>query len=187
MANELDYSYLAELVDYARKGDSDAFAELYAATYQKQYRFAYQYLKDPYLAQDALQETYITALKNLHKLKDSMLFISWLNQIHFRVCFNIHKTQKRYSEELSDYTSNNIHGKPASSYTPEEEIVHVDEQKYIMEKVLALPSTESQIILMKYYQNMKLTEIADILEMSVSSVKRHLVKGRENLSKSLER
>lgn len=187
MANELDYIYLAELVDHARKGDSDAFAELYAATYQKQYRFAYQYLKDSYLAQDALQETYITALKNLHKLKDSMLFISWLNQINFRICFSIYKTQKRYSEEILDYNTNNIHGKPAVSHTPEEEIVHVDQQKYILKKVLELPFTESQVILMKYYHNMKLAEIADMLEISVSSVKRYLAKGREILSKTLER
>ena len=42
----LDYSYMAELVVNAQGGDSDAFAELYAATYQKQYQFAYSYLKD---------------------------------------------------------------------------------------------------------------------------------------------
>ena len=37
---ELDYEYLAQLVRETQKGDSDAFAELYTATYQKQYRFA---------------------------------------------------------------------------------------------------------------------------------------------------
>lgn len=84
---ELDYDYISTLVSRARTGDSDAFAELYAATYQKEYRFAYNYLKDEYLAQDALQETYILALKNLYTLRDSKLFISWLNQINFRVCF----------------------------------------------------------------------------------------------------
>lgn len=186
MAAELDYIYLAELVNHARNGDSDAFAELYAATYQKEYRFAYHYLKDAYLAQDALQETYITALKNLHKLKDSMLFVSWLNQINFRICFNICKQQHRYTEELSDYSNNDICGKPSLSNTPEEEIVHIDEQKYIMKKILSLPLIESQVILMKYYQNMKLTDIADTLEISTSSVKRYLAKGRDHLAQSLK-
>lgn len=46
MAMELDYDYLAKLVERTQMGDSDAFAELYTATYQKQYRFAYQYTKD---------------------------------------------------------------------------------------------------------------------------------------------
>lgn len=53
--DELDYNYLAELVLKTQRGDSEAFAELYTATYQKQYRFAYRYAKDAYLAQDILQ------------------------------------------------------------------------------------------------------------------------------------
>lgn len=96
----LDYNYLADLVVSAQKGDSDAFAELYAATYQKQYNFAYSYLKDEFLAQDALQEIYITALRNLSKLKNPMLFIAWLNQINFRICFHLYQRQERYNEEL---------------------------------------------------------------------------------------
>ena len=60
---ELDYDYIAKLVRKTQEGDSDAFAELYTATYQSQYRFAYQYVKDPYLAQDILQEVYILVLK----------------------------------------------------------------------------------------------------------------------------
>ena len=77
----LDYQYIAKLVTRTMTGDSDAFAELYAATYQRLYHFAYHYLKDEYLAQDALQETYILVLKNIHSLKNPELFISWLNQI----------------------------------------------------------------------------------------------------------
>ena len=57
MAMELDYDYLAKLVERTQIGDSDAFAELYTATYQKQYRFAYQYTKDSYLAQDIQFDT----------------------------------------------------------------------------------------------------------------------------------
>ena len=42
----LDYQYLAQLVKRAQMGDSDAFAELYVATYLRQYRFSYRYLRD---------------------------------------------------------------------------------------------------------------------------------------------
>ena len=96
----LDYNYVANLVVNAQLGDSNAFAELYAATYQREYHFAYCYLRDEHLAQDALQETYIIALKNISKLKDPMLVIAWLNQINFRVCFHLHKKQERYNAEL---------------------------------------------------------------------------------------
>lgn len=47
---ELNYDYIAKLVRKTQAGDSDAFAELYTATYKKQYYFTYQYVKDSYLA-----------------------------------------------------------------------------------------------------------------------------------------
>lgn len=112
----LDYNYVADLVVKAQNSDSDAFAELYAATYQKQYQFAYSYLKDEYLAQDALQETYIIAFKDLSKLKDPLLVLAWLNQINFRVCFKMHQKQKRYSAEIADYE--NFDGEPPVSPPP---------------------------------------------------------------------
>ena len=74
MAMELDYDYLAKLVERTQMGDSDAFAELYTATYQKQYRFAYQYTKDSYLAQDILQDVYILVLKKYSYTEESTPF-----------------------------------------------------------------------------------------------------------------
>ena len=90
MAMELDYDYLAKLVERTQMGDSDAFAELYTATYQKQYRFVYQYTKDSYLAQDILQDVYILVLKNIHTLKNPRLFVSWLHQINIPHLFRHH-------------------------------------------------------------------------------------------------
>ena len=187
---ELDYDYISTLVSRARTGDSDAFAELYAATYQKEYRFAYNYLKDEYLAQDALQETYILALKNLYTLRDSKLFISWLNQINFRVCFNMHRKQNRFDQELSVYAKEDMKGNKRHMKhhpNPEEQVIRVDEQEYIMKKILDLSFTESQAIIMKYYQKMKLEDIADVMEVSRSTVKRYLNSGRTKLAQTLER
>lgn len=187
----LDYKYIAKLVSRAQIGDSDAFAELYAATYQRQYLYAYHYLKDEYLAQDALQETYILALKNLVKLKDPTLVISWLNQINFRVCYNLHKKQKLYNSEMVIDNAAVLEGSldaEGLSYhdSPEEAVIKVDSKDYLMNQILNLPFTESQVILMKYYQNLKLNDIAQLMDISRSSVKRYLASGRERLAKILQ-
>lgn len=187
----LDYKYIAKLVSRAQIGDSDAFAELYAATYQRQYLYAYHYLKDEYLAQDALQETYILALKNLVKLKDPTLVISWLNQINFRVCYNLHKKQKLYNSEMvidNDAVLEGSLDTGGLSYhdSPEEAVIKVDSKDYLMNQILNLPFTESQVILMKYYQNLKLNDIAQLMDISRSSVKRYLASGRERLAKILQ-
>lgn len=170
----LDYSYMAELVVNAQGGDSDAFAELYAATYQKQYQFAYSYLKDEYLAQDALQETYIIALKEITKLKDPMLLVAWLNQINFRVCFQLHKKQKRYDAEMRGYYDDTEEGNkmalamsqaemsPSSDGNPEDMVVQVDSREYIMNQILKLPFTEAQVIILRFYRSLKYLSLIHI-------------------------
>lgn len=181
---EIDYQYIGDLVEQARGGSSDAFAELYAATYKKQYLFACGYLKDEYLAQDALQETYILAFKNLSSLQDTRLFISWLNQINFRVCYDMNIKQKQFSflslddEDMPEIADNRLP-------QPEEEAVRIDEQKYLIEQIMALPFSESQAIFLYYYKNQKIDDIAYIMETSRSSVKRHLKSGKARLKKAL--
>lgn len=181
----LDYQYIAEVAEKAQSGDSDAFAELYAATYQKQFRFAYNYLKDEYLAQDALQEAYILVLKNITTLKDPKLFISWLNQISFRVCFKLYRKQERYSTELSEFQNGAGQYQAMQDQGPEEQTVKIDQQEFIIRQVMSLPFSESQAIILHYYHEMTLKDIAKLMEISVSSVKRYLASGRERLKKIL--
>lgn len=185
---ELDYQYLAELVKKAQGGNSDAFAELYAATYQKLYRFADSYLKDKYLAQDAVQETYISVLKGLNKLKDPQLFISWLNQIAFRVCFRIQKQQTHFHEDgVSVNESDRDRDIPDSSQDPELQVIQVDEHNYLLKQILKLPFSESQALTLKYLNNMTLDDIADLLDISRSSVKRYLSSGKKRLGTLLQK
>lgn len=156
---ELNYDYIAKLVRKTQAGDSDAFAELYTATYKKQYYFTYQYVKDSYLAQDILQDVSILVLKNIRTLKNPRLFISWLNQINFRVCYNVCQQRLRHEQEL-ELTEN---------INPE-----------------TLPEHNlSQTIIMRYYNDMTLDEIADAMNCSRSTVKRRLVQGKLELKAKL--
>lgn len=188
-----DYNYIADLVTRAQANDSDAFAELYAATYQRQYHFSYRYLKDEYLAQDALQETYTIALGSLSKLKEPNLVLAWLNQINFRVCYNLNQKQQRYRKEMTDYEDASLEESyiPSSEQAspdsdPEATVIQVDSKKYLMNQILKLPFTESQVILLKYYRHMKHDEIAQLMDISRSSVKRYLNSGLKHLHKVLQ-
>lgn len=198
----LDYNYIADLVISAQNNNSNAFAELYAATYQKQYHFAYSYMKDEYLAQDALQETYIIAFKELSRLRDPMLFIAWLNQINFRVCYQLYNKQKQYAQEMLDYNGSDVgtESNPASAppdltssqallsevNDPEDIAVRSDSREYIMNQILKLPFTEAQVIILKFYQNLKHDEIAELMDISRSSVNRYLNSGKKHLATVLQ-
>lgn len=180
----LDYQYLASLVRQAQAGDSDAFAELYLATYQMIYRFAYRYLRSEEDAKDAVQDTYIIVLRKIRMLKDPQLFVSWLNQIAFRVCFGIQKKKS----EVERVESNQLTDKMASAAEqPEEMAIRIGEKKFIIRQIMSLPFSESQVLILHYYDEMKIGDIAHLLDISRSSVKRYLASGREKLGLLIER
>lgn len=177
-----DYQYIASVVQRAQKKDSDAFAELYAATYQKCYRFACRYLRDEDLAEDALQEIYTLVFKKIQSLRDPKLFISWLKQITFRVCFNMQKKNESLTVPLEE-----VENMSSPEASPEEMAISVEERSFIFRQIMGLPSTEAQAIILRYYNNAKEEEIAKLLDMSKSSVKRYLASGRKKLSLLVER
>lgn len=183
---ELNYTYIGQLVERAQDGDSNAFAELYAMTYQHTYNYAAHYLRDSQLAQDALQETYILALRNITGIKDPPLFVAWLNQICFRVCYDMsRKNRQEYGDnnpELLELLKDEY-----TSHNPEEQCESDDEILRLKDAVLSLPFTEQQVIVMRYYNDMKLEEIASALDCSRSSVKRYLISARQRLAGMLRK
>lgn len=183
---ELDIQYIASLVLSARQNNSDAFASLYAMTYDKVYNYARHYLRDDYIAQDALQEIYILALKNLEKLKDPTLFIAWLNRITFNVCCDFIKkikgavppdTNPELLESIMDENP---------SFNPETYYQQEDEHSRLRKAVDDLPFREKQVIIMRFYNNMKLEDIASACGISRSSVKRYLASGQAALKQKMK-
>lgn len=183
---ELDIQYIASLVLRARQKDSDAFASLYAMTYDKVYNYARHYLRDDFTAQDALQEIYILALKNLEKLKDPTLFVAWLNRISFNVCFDFSRKNKDTaspdtSPELLESVMDENPG-----FNPEERYQQEDERERLRKALDSLPFREKQVIVMRFYNNMKLEDIADACGISRSSVKRYLASGEAALKEKMK-
>lgn len=178
---ELNITYIAGLVIRARQKDSDAFAELYAMTYNKVYNYTRHYLRDSHLAQDALQEIYILALKNLNKLNDPTLFIAWLNRICFNVCYDMTQKQKNNMNQTCDSELLSIIPDVHPSSDPEYNYQKKEEAFRLKEALEKLPFHEKQVLVMRYFNNMKLEDIAVSMDISRSSVKRYIASGQDNL------
>lgn len=183
---ELNISYIAGLVLRAKANDSDAFAELYAMTYNKVYNYARHYLRDDYLAQDAMQEVYILALKNLNKLNDPTVFIAWLNRISFNVCYDMSKKLQQGNGQFSDPEVLEIIEDEHLSANPEASYQKKDEMLRVNQALDQLPFNEKQVLIMRFYNDMKLEAIAAAIDISRSSVKRYIASGQEKLKKILK-
>lgn len=183
--SDIDYLYLGSLVRKAQHGDSNSFAELYAMTYQKQYNYSYYYLKDSYLAQDAVQEVYIHVLKHIKDIKDPQLFMAWLNQITFRTCFDICKKRDRHYGEINPLALE-LKEDLYEDHNPEEKTQKQDECYRLQKAINNLPPNEQQVIVMKYFNNMTIDEIVQATGISRSTVKRYLASGKEHLLEAMQ-
>lgn len=170
--SNLDIQYVAELVPQAQAGDSNAFAEIFAATCQKQFAFARSYLKDELLAQEALQNAYIQALKGIPQLREPTLVVAWLNQLTLRSCFRVQQSHRRFAgAEGSPETCN-----------PENLILEINGKAFNVRMVMTLPFSEAQTILLRYFCRMKIGAIASLLEIRRSAVRQYIDSGRRRLN-----
>ncbi|MDE5747952.1 MAG: RNA polymerase sigma factor [Acetatifactor sp.] len=182
---EPNHQYLARLVTRFKQQDTDAFAELYALTYNKVYNYARHYLKDEYLAQDAMQEVYIAAFRNIDKLSDPTLFIAWLNRISFHVCYDIRQKQFGHSE-ISDPELLKLVRDEHPDSDPEALALRSSEIRQLRQAMEELPFQERSVLSMRYYNDMKLEEIASTMELSRSTIKRYITSAKEHLARKLK-
>lgn len=181
---ELDHSYISSLVVLAKANDSNAFAELYGLTYPKVYNYACHYLKDQFLAQDAVQETYILAFKKLSALNDPTLFVAWLNQISFHVCYRLAQKRNDNYGIIDDEILELICDEKLYR-NPEGQTIHNDIRKTLHEAIELLPILERQVIILRFFNEMKIDEIVDATNLSKSTVKRYLNHAQETLKQKM--
>jgi RNA polymerase sigma-70 factor (ECF subfamily) len=179
---EPDHIYLAGLVRKVQKNDSNAFAELYGLTYKRVYNYALCYLRDAYLAQDAVQEVYILVLKKIGQLNDATLFTAWLNQIGFHVCYDMCRHRSSDYGDITDPELLDILEDKNSDSNPENHAQNSDENSRLHESIDNLPANEKQVIVLRYFNELKIDDIAETMCISRSTAKRYLASGQEHLA-----
>ena len=146
-------------------------------TYEKDLlRLCRVYLKEESLAEDAMQETFIKAYKNLHTFRGDSSDKTWLFRIAINVCRDMQRTSWfRNIGCMVSLDSVQIQ-QPQKS-----EISHA-----LMDEIMRLPKKYREVILLYYYEDMKQNEIAEILGVSVTTVCRRIEKARELLKDMLK-
>ena len=89
-----------DLVERARRGDHDAFSVLAGATIGRLDAAARLILKDPSLAQDAVQETLVRCWRDLPTLRDPDRFEAWLHRLFLNACRDELRSVKRRIVEV---------------------------------------------------------------------------------------
>ena len=175
---------IKELVLSAKNGNKKAFDKLYELTSNDVWFTCLSLLKDEENAKDIMQETYITAFLKLNTLKDEEKFCGWLTAIATNKCKNKLKGKVEYQiddEILIAKTETD------ELMLPEEYINKAEKRKVllqIMEDTLSF--NQYQTVLMFYFDEMSISEIAQGLEISEGTVKSRLNSSRAKMKTAIE-
>ena len=175
---------IKELVLSAKNGNKKAFDKLYKLTSNDVWFTCVSLLKDEENAKDIMQETYITAFLKLDTLKDEEKFCGWLTTIATNKSKNKLKGKVEYQIDdevlITEAETDEL-------MLPEEYITKAEKRKVllqIMEDTLSF--NQYQTVLMFYFDEMSISEIAQGLEISEGTVKSRLNSSRAKMKTAIE-
>lgn len=174
----MDYHRISQLVERVQQNDSDAFAELYSLTYQKFYYFALTILHNEFDVQDILQDVYIQILQSIQVLKNTTAFIAWAERIIYHDCI---KFKNRQTEIPTD---DDIIYTESSSENPLNRLVNRELSQTLLNMIYELDSIFRTTIYLRYVEQLKLSEIAEITDCPVGTVKSRLHLAKKQLHKA---
>ena len=177
-----DYKRHEPIVSRAIAGDSEAFSELYRLTWRRQYVIVKKYFNSDILAEDILQDIYVKLLQSISTLKNPKTFMAFLNRITYNTCISYYRKKEPQNEQhCSDDTLFLNQPEMDLVFIPEEKALRDERYSALAEAMKTLSADERFLLSMRYYQNNKLSEIAEIMNCSLSTVKRRLNTAQKTL------
>ncbi len=159
-----------------KSSNKDLLEKIILEKYNQYYRLAYSYVHNEADAFDIVQNGAYKALRGNDTLKNPEYAETWVYRIMLNECFRHLKQPQKYSyESLQEEKGFEL------SYT-EDHCEKIDLQRALD----SLPQKDKAVIILRYFEDRKLDEIADILEENLNTVKSRLYRSMKKLRSFLE-
>ena len=177
------------LVRQAQAGNEEAFNELYQRSAAMIYRTIFSMVKDEDTAWDIHQNSYILAYRSLQKLEKPEAFLPWLRRIAVNEAVKTLKKEQplRFTDLADEDGEEPQFAETRDSYQPEIALDRQESARLVREILEKLPQKQKLIVGMYYYEECSISEIAETLQVSQSTVKTHLRLGRMRVEAEVRR
>lgn len=155
------------------KEKADKVSEALLENYERLYRFAYSYVSNEQDAMDIVQEAAYKAIRSCETLKNEKYTVSWLFTIVRNLALDVQEKRKREQPGLiEDYLENK-----------EEFIVQTQDDcgTELSEALKVLEEKERTIIVLRFFEDKKLNEIAEIMGENINTIKSRLYRALQKL------
>jgi RNA polymerase sigma-70 factor (ECF subfamily) len=176
---------MSDLLDRCRAGEALAVEALVRAHQDAVYRLAYSILGDADEADEAAQETFLAALGSLDRYRGEAAFTTWLYAVTVNVCRMRRRRWQvwaRLQEALAGLMT--LAAPPPS---PEEAVAQAESSAALWRAVMALGDVHRVPVILRYYYDCPVAEIAQVLGLPEGTVHSRLTTARDRLRAALQR
>jgi len=172
------------VVNAILKGDTQSY-ELLIIKYQRQlFNTVISLVKDPDVADDLVQESFLKAFEKLDTLRDKSQFFPWLKRIAINLALGYLNKNKRNVDMNADW---NEDGEEKTDYfesiadegDPEEFLLKEELRRYVRKFVESLPDRLRVVVILREVEDMSYEEIAETLNIPIGTVRSRLFNARQ--------
>lgn len=165
-----------KMIAAAIQGDRLALQQLLKLEKEKLYRMAYTYVKNEEDALDIFQQTVLQAIESVHQVKEPEYFSTWLTRICINKSLSVLKKKKKLIvlDEVEDRRA------------ATEDSVDIAQQLDVASALGLLPEKYKTVLLLRFYQDFTVKQIADVMECPEGTVKTGIHRGLALLKKELK-
>lgn len=178
------------IIDRICRGDTAAFQRLVERYKKKIYFLAYDILGDHHEAEDISQEVFIKVFRSLRNFRRDAKMSSWICQITANTCIDaLRKKKSKPQVNLEDFNhvslQDNLAGGSTRVQNPELSAEASIMQHKIQNALHKVTPKERTVFVMRHYNDLKIKEIAETLQVSSGTVKSLLFRALKKLRKEL--
>ena len=171
----VDLNSDTQLVEAAQNGHLESFGALYERYHSPMVALAYSMLADRDLAEDAAQEVFTVACRDIGNLKSKERFAAWLAGICRNVSRQMLRAHRIKPAALSD------------NYAAQHDEDAQDRRAAIRQAVWSLREAERELVVLRYFDGFSQARISEVLSLSPQAVNGRLVRAKRKIAKYLKR
>lgn len=167
-----------------QNGNAEAFTTLFNRYEEKMLRYGRRFLYTYEDLEDAVQEVFIKTYQNIKSFNTNKKFSTWVYRIAHNTFINVIKKKGREQVSFFDFdTLVNLPIKDDS--TLESRLVQKEDSKELMTAIKKMPIKYQEPLILFYFEELEYKEIADVLEIPISTVGVRIARGRSMIKKMI--
>lgn len=184
----VDQEKLIGMVRSAQRGEEKGITAIYDTFHQEIYYYIFKIVKDEELAADLTQDAFVDIMQKIDTLREPGAFVTWSRQVAYSRCTAHFRKRKELlaDEEEDGYSVFETLEEDRREFIPDAALDLVELKAAVHAMINDLPEEQRAALMMRYFEELSVEQIAQVQGTSVGTVKSRLNYGRRALRKAVE-